>query len=75
MFKIWHGRLVPENQGGRCMRKLKLPVIKEDLQEPRSLSMDEYLKFVQFNLRHAFDKRAYARWKKLLVVDVPFSLK
>ena len=37
--------------------------------------MDDYLKFVQFNLKHTFDKKAYAQWKKLLIVDAPFSLK
>jgi hypothetical protein len=56
------------------MKKLNLPIIKGALKEPRTLSMDEYLEFVQFNLRHAFDKRAYAQWKKMLAVNVPFSL-
>ena len=57
------------------MTKLKLPIIKGPLKEARTLSMDEYLEFVQFNLRHTFDKRAYAQWKKILAVNVPFSLK
>ncbi len=57
------------------MKKLKLPVIKALGHQPKILSMDDYLKFVQFNLQHTFDKRAYARWKKLLIVDAPFSLK
>ena len=57
------------------MKDLKLPIIKKIMSKPKVLSMDEYFKFVQFNLKHAFDKKAYARWKKMLIVDVPFSLK
>jgi hypothetical protein len=57
------------------MKKLNLPIIKDSLKEARTLSMDEYLKFVQFTLRHAFDKQAYAQWKKRLSVNVSFSLK
>ena len=57
------------------MKKLKLPIFKSPLAEAKILSMDDYLKFVQFNLKHAFDKRAYAKWKKMLVVNAPFSLK
>ena len=57
------------------MKELKLPVIKKPLSEPKALSMDEYLEFVQFNLKHAFDKKAYAKWKRMLSVNVPFSLK
>lgn len=57
------------------MKKLKLPIFKSPLSEAKILSMDDYLKFVQFNLKYAFDKRAYAKWKKMLVVNVPFSLR
>lgn len=57
------------------MKKLKLPIIKGPLPTSRTLSMDEYLKFVQFNLKYAFDKRAHAKWKKLLAVNVPFVIK
>ena len=57
------------------MRKLKLPAIKKIDSQQKILSMDEYLKFVQFNLKHAFDKKAYLKWKKMLVVDVPFCLR
>lgn len=57
------------------MKKLKLPIIKAPRQEPKILSMDDYLKFVQFNLKHTFDRKVYAKWKKMLAVDVPFSLK
>ena len=57
------------------MKKLKLPVIKGPLTGPRTLSMDDYLEFVQFNLKHAFNRKAYAKWKKMLIVNVPFSIK
>ncbi len=57
------------------MKKLKFPIIKGLLSESKSLSMNDYLKFVQFNLKHAFDKQAYAKWKKMLVVNVPFVIK
>jgi len=42
--------------------------------KPKVLSMDEYLKFVQFNLKESFDKEAYAKWKKMSVVNVAFFL-
>lgn len=57
------------------MKELKLPIIKNLHSDARILSMDDYLKFVQFNLRHAFDKKAYAKWKKILAVNVPFFIK
>ena len=56
------------------MKKLKLPIIKDLPQKQRILSMDDYLKFVMFNLKHAFDKKSYAKQKQLLAVDVPFKL-
>jgi len=37
--------------------------------------MDEYLKFVQFNLLQAFDKKTYLRWKKLSNVNVSFFMR
>ena len=57
------------------MKKLNLPIIKIPETKPKVLSMDDYLKFVQFNLKHAFNKKAYAKWKKMSAVDAPFSLK
>jgi len=56
------------------MNDFKLPIIKETKTQKRILSMDEYLKFIQFNLQHAFDKKAYEKWKKMLSVNVPFSI-
>lgn len=57
------------------MKKLKLPVIRKNGSKTKVLSMNEYLKFVQFNLEHVFDRKAYTKWKKMLVVDVPFVIK
>ena len=56
------------------MKELRLPVIKKAISKPKVLSMNEYFKFVQFNLEQAFDKKAYAKWKKMLVVNAPFSI-
>ena len=57
------------------MKKLKFPVIKKADSESKILSMDEYFEFVQFHLQHTFDKKAYAKWKKLLIVNTPFLIK
>ncbi len=57
------------------MKKLKLPVIREILSKAKVLSMNEYFKFVQFNLEQAFDKKAYAKWKRMLIVNAPFVIK
>ena len=57
------------------MKKLKLPIIAKTAAKSKILSMNEYLKFVQFNLKQAFDREAYAKWKKMLIVDVPFVIK
>jgi len=57
------------------MKKLNLPVISAKISTSKILSMDEYLKFVQFNLEQTFDKKAYLKWKRMLVVNVPFSMK
>lgn len=57
------------------MGKLKLPIIKEPLPETKWLSMDEYLKFVNFNLKYTVNKNAAKSWKKMLAVNVSFSLK
>ena len=57
------------------MDELNLPVIKNDISLPKSLSMDDYLKFVIFNLRHTVDRKAVREQKKLAAVNVRFSLK
>lgn len=57
------------------MKKLKLPIIKESLPVARWLSMDDYLKFIALNLKYTVDKKALRKQKKLMAVNVPFSLK
>ncbi len=58
------------------MKDLNLPIIKNyNSPSPPILSMDEYLKFVQFNLENCFDKETYFQWKEIIAVDVPFFLK
>lgn len=58
------------------MDDLKFPVMKGPQPEPRVLSMDEYVDFVQFNLENMpFDKESYWEWKKTMAVNVPFRIK
>ena len=57
------------------MDKLNLPVMRGDVPLPRPLSMDDYLKFVIFNLKHTVDRKAVREQKKLAVVNARFSLK
>lgn len=54
--------------------ELRFPVVKQPLPAAKRLSMDDYLKFVAFNLRYALDKKAIREQKKLAAVNVPFSL-
>lgn len=56
------------------MEKLEFPVISGPLPEKKQLSMDEYLEFVQFNLKYASDIKVTRKWKKLLAVKIPFSI-
>lgn len=56
------------------MEKLNLPKIKIDHKKP-VLTMDEYLRFVEFNLKHAGAHR-YSREERLAIaVKIPFKLK
>lgn len=57
------------------MRKLKLPIIKGPLPAAKCLSMDDYLKFVNLNLKYTLDRKAVRRQKKFQVVNIAFSLK
>lgn len=57
------------------MKKLKLPVIREEGIPAKVLSMDEYLKFVQFNLEHGFDIKFYRKLKRKMAVNTPFVIK
>lgn len=58
------------------MKDLNLPIIKgEDIFNKKSLSMDEYLRFVEFNLKYTVNIEAARKLKKELAVNVPFSLR
>ena len=57
------------------MDDLNFPIIKTRLSDPQALSMDEYDKFIQFNLKNFFNRQAYEEWKKISVVNVPFVIK
>ena len=56
------------------MINLEFPVIENVNLTKKILSMDEYLKFVQFNLTYTLDKEAYAKWKKRRTVNTRFLL-
>lgn len=56
------------------MEDLRLPPIHEPPPPTPVLSMDDYLKFVEFNLKHNFDRKSYEERKKKLAVNVRFSL-
>jgi hypothetical protein len=60
------------------MEKLNLPVIMSAQAKDRSLSMDDYLEFVLFNLEHTrsgSEREQDRQMRKLLTVKVLFSLK
>ena len=57
------------------MKKLNLPVFKKPMLEPKPLSMDQYFKFVMFNIKNIeVDKKFHTEWKKKTAVNVPFKL-
>jgi len=57
------------------MKKLNLPIIKGNIPAAKHLSMDDYLKFVSFNLKYTLDKKAIRKQKKLAGVNVAFSIR
>jgi hypothetical protein len=77
MPQIRHKRDIREDFGEYLenMDKLNLPKVKLPLSAQKSLSMDEYLEFIDFNLKYTVDKKASRSWKKTLFVNVPFCLK
>jgi hypothetical protein len=54
--------------------KLKFPIIRGKLPVGRHLSMDDYLKFITFNLRYTIDRKVVRKQKQLAAVSVPFFL-
>ena len=57
------------------MEKMKLPVVRNIPIKDKWLSMDDYLKFVIFNLRYTSDGKTGRKWKRLLGINAPFVLK
>lgn len=56
------------------MEKLRLPVIKGPVPTTKWLTMDDYIKFVNLNLKYTLKRKTYRKRQKLLAVNVPFSL-
>jgi len=57
------------------MEKLRFPIIRNCVSpEPKALSMEEYLRFVIFNLKYAVNRKIYRRLKKAQAVKTPFRL-
>lgn len=57
------------------MEDLRLPIIRqEDMPKDRYLSMEEYLKFVMFNLKYTVDMKAVRKIKRKMLIGKPFAL-
>jgi hypothetical protein len=56
------------------MEDLNLPIIKEVIYLPKSLSMDDYFVFVTLNLQYTVDRKAVREQKRQEAVKVRFSL-
>ena len=57
------------------MKKLNLPVIKGKTGIAKWLSMDDYVRFVNLNLKYAPNRNANKKWRKFSGVNAPFSIK
>lgn len=58
------------------MERLKLPIIRKPITfESKTLSMDDYLRFVIFNITYTLNIKVYRQWKRMSAVNVPFRLK
>ena len=58
------------------MEALNLPLPKKgDMPEPKVLSMDEYVQFVNMNMLHLLDRKDYRLRKREEVVRAQFRLK
>ena len=56
------------------MEKLNLPVIGGRLLYAGHLSMDDYLKFIEINLKLTVDRKALRKQKRQTAVNVAFVL-
>ena len=57
------------------MDELNFPVFKEPLPEPRNLSMEEYLKFIDMCRKYFYKREVSDYWCEKRRVNVPFRLK
>lgn len=57
------------------MKKLKLPIVRNSPENHKWLSMDEYIKFVNFNFKYFRKKNNTKSGEADTRVDVPFSIK
>ena len=62
-------------QGRPAVKKLRFPIIKKALPEPLPLNMDDYFKFVTFNLKYFPPARLSKKQEMLLRVKTPFVIK
>jgi hypothetical protein len=58
-----------------AIKKLKFPIIRGPMPKKKWLSMDDYLRFVEFNLKNTFIATASREWKRMMAVDVPFLIR
>ncbi|MFH1854396.1 MAG: hypothetical protein ABH815_03685 [Candidatus Omnitrophota bacterium] len=56
------------------MEKLNFPIIRDKASSKKQLSMDDYVKFVNLNLKYTVDRKAIKKQKRLLACNKPFSL-
>lgn len=56
------------------METLNFPIIRDKIVPKRQLSMDDYVKFVNLNLKYTVDRKANKKQKKLLACNEPFNL-
>ena len=56
------------------MEKLNFPIIRDKTVSRRQLSMDDYVKFVNLNLKYTVDRESNKKQKRLLACNKPFSL-
>ena len=68
IIKYWKGLIL-------SMDKLNLPILKAGIPLPRSLSMEDYIKFVTLNLKYTIDRKAVREQKRLAVINERFFLK
>ena len=56
------------------MSELNLPIFKDDGGREKVLSMDDYVRFVKFNLEHLVDIKFHRVQKQKERVQIPFRL-